>query len=359
MKLIAGTDKGLIIYEKVNGNWKLSDIHFIGMPVGAFHQDSSGFWWVAINHKHWGPKLYLSKNQGETFSEINTPHFSLDTPYSLKSIWKIESQDIGPIKRVYIGTEPAALFLSEDEGQSFKELSGLSEHPSRMNWQGGGKGSNSPFLHTLVTNPNNSNDLMVGISCAGVFKSSNLGNDWTPSNKGLKSFFLPNSETEVGHDPHIILRHPKDPNILWQQNHCGIYRSVDDGRSWQDTSDPEGKAAYGFAMVIDKEDVNTAWVIPAQSDDLRYPIQNKLAVYKTTNAGQTWKPLTKGLPQEAAFDLVLRASFSKEGPTMAFGTNNGNLYLSENNGENWQVLSQSLSAVRVVGLLTDKIKVLP
>lgn len=351
MKLITGTDKGLIIYEKVDGQWKLSDIQFIGMPIGAFHQDEDQNWWVAINHKHWGPKLYTSKNQGENFSEVSTPRFEETSSYTLKSIWRIESQSIGPIKRLYVGTEPAALFLSEDQGQSFKELAGLSSHESRSQWQGGGKGSNSPFLHTLVTHPNDSNALMVGISCAGVFQTQNLGNTWNSSNKGLKSFFLPNSEIEVGHDPHIILRHPKDSNVLWQQNHCGIYRSEDGGKIWNDVSDPEGKAVYGFSMVIDEEDVNTAWVIPAQSDDLRYPIHNKLAVYKTSDAGRTWQAQTNGLPQKGAFDLVLRASFARKGRSMAFGSNNGNLYLSEDNGETWKVLSQSLSAVRSVSLI--------
>lgn len=348
MKLITGTDKGLIIYEKIDRLWKLSDIQFIGMPIGAFHQDGNGTWWVAINHKHWGPKLYSSSNQGENFTEVSAPKFDASSPYSLKSIWSIESQHIGPIKRLYIGTEPAALFLSEDGGESFKELSGLSKHESRPSWQGGGKGSNRPFLHTLVTHPEDSNDLTVGISCAGVFQSKDLGNTWKPSNNGLKSFFLPNSEIEVGHDPHIILRHPKDSNVLWQQNHCGIYRSTEGGINWVDVSDPEGKAVYGFAMVIDDQDVNTAWVIPAQSDDLRYPIHNKLAVYKTSNAGQSWQAQNNGLPQEGAFDLVLRASFARKKQTMAFGSNNGNLYLSEDDGENWKILSQSLSSVRTV-----------
>ncbi|MFY0592056.1 WD40/YVTN/BNR-like repeat-containing protein [Roseivirga sp.] len=351
MKLVAGTDKGLIIYEQIQGEWKLTDIQFIGMPIGAFHEDTTSVWWVAINHKHWGPKVYKSQNQGENFVEVKAPRFGNESPFTLKSIWKIESQSIGPIKRIYIGTEPAALFLSDDEGDSFNELSGLSQHKSRSTWQGGGKGSNSPFLHTLVTHPDNSNELIVGISCAGVFRSNNLGNDWKSSNKGLKSFFLPDSETEIGHDPHIMLRHPKDGNVIWQQNHCGIYRSEDNGNSWTDISDSSGEAVYGFALVIDEDDVNTAWVIPAQSDSLRYPIKNKLAVYKTTNAGKSWNAQRNGLPQEAAFDLVLRAGFSKKDSKMAFGTNNGNLYLSEDEGEHWQTLSQSLSAVRTVNFV--------
>lgn len=352
MKLITGTDKGLIIYEKRQDGWKLADIHFIGMPVGAFHQDGSGHWWVAINHKHWGPKLYHSSNQGETFKEIQSPKFGTDSSHSLKSIWAIKSQEIGPIKRIFVGTEPAALFVSDNEGQSFTNLSGLTDHPSRPTWQGGGKGSSSPFLHTIVFHPHNSNDLTVGISCAGVFKSTDAGNTWKPANKGLKSFFLPDSDIEVGHDPHTILRHSADPDILWQQNHCGIYRSRDNGKNWGDVSDPEGKAVYGFALVIDEEDPNVAWVIPAQSDDLRYPVHNKLAVYQTVDGGEHWKALNQGLPQEAAFDLVLRAAFAKSRHIMAFGTNNGNLYLSEDNGEHWQILSQSLSTVRLVELIS-------
>ena len=350
MKIVAGTDKGLVIYQQHTEGWEIKDIAFIGLPIGAFHQDQSGRWWVAINHKHWGPKLYLSENQGENFREVSSPKFG-GFEQSLKSIWTIKSQQVGPIERLFIGTEPAALFMSEDLGNSFKELKALSEHPTRDSWQGGGKGSKSPFLHTIVFNPIDSNELMVGISCAGIFKSKDLGNSWNPSNNGLKAFFLPNSEVEVGHDPHSIVRHSVEPNVLWQQNHCGVFRSEDNGQNWRDVSDQNGIAQYGFDLVIDEEDSNTAWVIPAQSDDLRYPYQTKLSVYQTTDGGEHWHSKSNGLPKTASFDLVLRDGFAKKGALMAFGTNNGNLYVSHDKAEHWQVITQNLSAIRSVHII--------
>lgn len=345
MKLVAGTDKGLVVYEKKFDDWQLSDIHFIGMPIGAFHQDEAGSWWVAINHKHWGPKLYCSDDRGETFTEHSAPKFDTSSPYSLKSIWCINSF----IHEVYVGTEPAAIF--KKEGKEFVELKGLSSHPTREEWQGGGKGSKNPFLHTIVFNPVKSEELMVGISCAGILRSFNRGESWEPYNAGLKAFYLPNSEAEIGHDPHSIIRHPKNSAVLWQQNHCGIFRSVDGGNTWVDVSDVNGIAVYGFDLVIDEEDTDTAWVIPAQSDDLRYPHNTRLEVFQTTDGGKNWSSRSEGLPTTTSFDLVLRSAFDKTGNTLAFGTNNGNLYVSENNSENWKALSHNLSSIRTVNLV--------
>ena len=353
MKLAVGTDKGLLIFKQaVNSEWVLADIHFIGMPIGAFHTDKNQHWWVAINHKHWGPKVYVSANMGETFTEVSSPKFSTESPFTLKSIWTIESQNIGNIQRLYLGAEPAALFYSDDLGKSWNEMNGLSNHPSRASWQGGGKGSNSPFLHTVLSSLENKDHLIVGISCAGVFQTFNDGITWQPTNTGLKAFFLPNTESVVGHDPHTICQSKTNPNVLWQQNHCGIYRSEDLGKTWQDITDQNEKAVYGFAMVIAEDNDYEAWVIPAQSDHLRIPHEQKLAVYYTKDAGKNWESLENELPNPA-FDLVLRDAMDVKGDALAFGTNNGNLYTSMDKGQHWTTISQNLSAVRCVAFISE------
>ncbi len=352
LRLIAGSDKGLLVYERANSRWELKDIHFIGMPIAYFHHDErNGSWWVAINHKHWGPKLYRSLDEGETFKEFETPKFNPNSAYSLKSIWTISHAANDDPNKFYIGVEPAALFVTVDDGKSFTELQGLSSHPSRSTWQGGGKGSSSPFLHTIVVHPDDASHLIVGISCAGVFQSLDNGGSWEPTNQGLEAFYLPNSSVPVGHDPHSIKIPACNTEVVWQQNHCGIYRSRDRGQSWTNVSAPDGRPSYGFSLVIADANDQVAWVIPAQSDHLRIPHQNKLAVYKTEDAGKSWIPQRSGLPQNGAFDLVLRAGFDGKNDHLAFGTNNGNLYYSANAGEDWEVISQNLSAIRSVRII--------
>jgi len=352
MKLIAGTDKGLLVYSRKDLKWTLEKIHFMGLPIGYFHNDErSPTWWVAINHKHWGPKLYKSNNEGKSFTEVTAPKFNKGSEQTVKRIWTISHGLSDDQDTFYIGVEPAAIFRTKDNGQSFEELRGLSSHPSRSSWQGGGKGSNNPFLHTILVDEEDQNHLTVGISSAGVFQSYDAGESWEPTNKGLEAFFLPESNVIVGHDPHALKVPKSNLNVIWQQNHCGIYRSEDKGKSWENVTDKNGLANYGFAIVQSDSNDRTAWVIPAQSDHMRIPHDGQLAVYQTKNGGESWQPLTNGLPQNGAFDLVLRAAFDVKASNLAFGSNNGNLYYSSDEGENWEVISQNLSAVRLVSFV--------
>ena len=85
---------------------------------------------------------------------------------------------------------------------------------------------------------------------------------------------------------------------------------------------------------------------------MRIPHEQKLAVYYTKDAGQNWESLENGLPKPA-FDLVLRDAMDIQGNTLAFGTNNGNLYASMDKGQHWTTISQNLSAVRCVAFIAE------
>jgi photosystem II stability/assembly factor-like uncharacterized protein len=220
----------------------------------------------------------------------------------------------------------------------------LWEHPSRPDhWFGGGR--DNAGIHTIVLDPRDSNHIYIGVSCAGVFESTDGGESWEARNEGLKAYYLPDPKSKWGHDPHAIKICKSNPDVIWQQNHCGIFRSENAGKNWVDVTDQNGLANYGFGLTIDNNDPDRAWVIPAVSDQVRVAVDQSLCVCRTTDGGKSWQELRNGLPQGNCFDIVLRHSFAKKGDVLAFGTNTGNLFLSEDEGESWECLSNYLPTI--------------
>lgn len=362
-KLLVGTSKGLIIYRRrapamqSSTSWKFDRVVFDGFPVSVVYSDErTNTWWAALSHRHWGEKLHYSNDEGKSWKEVVGPDYKdhlyrPGKPASLKRIWSMHHAGVDRPGGLWLGTEPGGLFYSEDSGKRFQLVESLWNHPSRQDpsqWFGAGK--DYPFLHSIAVDPRDSKHLYIGVSCAGVFETRDAGKSWELCNEGLIATYLPNPHPEVGHDPHRILICKSDPNILWQQNHCGIFRTTNGGKDWQDVSGPGGFPKYGFALAIDRDDPNTAWVIPAESDERRVPRNLSLTVCSTHDGGRNWISNQAGLPAENAFDLVLRHAFDKKENALVFGTNNGNLYASDNNGTSWEVISNNLPMVNYVVL---------
>ncbi len=365
MKLLAGTSKGLIIFENNKTSrpsdghgWRVRAVRFEGLTISMVYIDErTGTWWLGLSHRHWGEKLHFSNDDGTTWQEAGTPSYAgylyrANKPASLKKIWVIAHAGIDKPGCLWLGTEPGGLFYSDDGGKSFHLNENLWQHPSRTDanqWFGAGK--DYPFIHSIVVNKNDSNHVYVAVSCAGVFETRDGGVNWSARNKGLIAAYLPNQNAEIGHDPHRIFACATNPKVMWQQNHCGIFRSVDGGENWVDVSGKSGFPKYGFSMVIDDDNCDAAWVIPAQSDEFRIPPDLKVVVCKTSDGGNHWTALNRGLPSTNSFDIVLRHSFTKKNDVMAFGTNNGNLYVSEDLGESWTAISNNLATVNCVILV--------
>lgn len=142
---------------------------------------------------------------------------------------------------------------------------------------------------------------------------------------------------------------PSNPKVLWQQNHCGIFKSENGGKAWQDLSKAKGlKSPFGWAVVVDEKDPQTAYTTPALSDELRVPVQKKLLVQKTTNGGKTWTVLSKGLPQKFCYDIIYRHAFAKSAKHLIFGSTTGNVYFSRNGGNSWGQVKYNLPPVYAV-----------
>lgn len=350
-KILVATAKGLVTYVKGTRDWSYDKIDFLGQPASMVYVDTrSNTWWVSIAHKHWGQKLHYSTDEGKSWNEVSSPKYPIGTevklgePANLKYIWSIANGGSNNPDRMFVGTEPGGLFITENQGESFSLVESLWNHPSRPDhWFGGGR--DNAGIHSIVLDPRDSDHFYIGVSCAGVFETTDAGKTWIVRNEGLRADYLPNPSSEWGHDPHSIKICKSNPDVIWQQNHCGIFRSIDAGKTWGDITDPNGLANYGFALAIDDNDSDRAWVIPATSDQIRVAVDQSLCICRTDDGGKTWNEFREGLPQDSCFDIVLRHSFAKHDDTLVFGTNTGNLFLSENNGESWKSLNNYLPTI--------------
>lgn len=355
--LLVGTGKGLVIYKKNKKGWHFHQDYFIGMPVSLTYIDErSNTWWVCLAHRHWGQKLHRSTDEGKSWQAVATPKYPLGTkvkngkPATLRYVWSLAHAGLDRPGELYLGTEPGGLFHSKDGGNSFQLMESLWEHPSRKDeWFGAGR--DYPYIHSIVVDPRDSRHFYVAISVAGVFETRDSGQTWEVRNQGLKAEFLPDPYAKIGHDPHRMFACCVNPDVIWQQNHCGIFRSTDAALTWQEVTDKKGLADYGFALAIDHQNPDRAWVIPAESDDNRVAVNRALCVCRTEDGGQSWQALREGLPQEHAYDIVLRHGLSIRENHLAFGTTFGNLYVSADYGNSWDCLNHNLARVNSVSLV--------
>ena len=336
--IFIGTSKGLFTFTKAEG-WKCKT-QFEGQSVFAIGKAGDRVW--ASPFTEWtGPSLSYSDDMGDTWKTVESPlKFPEDKEASLAKIWQIASDGNG---RMFFGVEPSALFISDNQGETFELCEGLWNHPHRSEWTPGYGGL---CLHTIV--PISEKKWVIGASTGGAYRTEDEGKTWEACNQSIKVKFLPEELPEFGQCVHKIAADKSNPDQLFLQHHWGVYRSTNSGKTWDNIS--EGKnlpTDFGFACVSNNP--NTAFIIPINSDEYRVFPEGKMGVYRTEDGGDSWKRLDTGLPQENAYDCVLRDSFSSIGGNdLAFGTTGGSVYFSGDNGESWETITNHLPRITCV-----------
>jgi hypothetical protein len=348
--LLVGTMKGAFLFraDKARKRWQRGGPYFAGHAVYAMAYDSRAGrrrLWAAPESMHWGSDLRASDDFGRTWTNgEGGVRFPENAGASLKRIWQIAPGRAEQPDSLYCGVEPAALFESKDDGKSFALVRGLWEHPHREKWQPGGGGL---CLHTILAHPSDAGRMWIAISTAGVYRTDDGGRTWRTAHKGVRAEFLPDKHPEFGQCVHKVVRHPSRPERLFLQNHWGLYRSDNGGESWTDIANGV-PSDFGFGMAMHPHDADTAYIVPLESDGFRCTPQGKLRVYRTKNGGRTWQALTRGLPQEGAFETVLRDALTTDTLPKAgvyFGTRSGRVYASADEGTSWRLVAESLPPV--------------
>lgn len=352
--LLVGTTKGafLLAANPARSSWQISGPHFPGHSVYALAFDGRNGrqrLWAAVQSMHFGGVLRSSDDFGRSWTQPEEANvkFPADAGVALKQIWQIAVAPADQPDRLYCGVEPAALFESNDGGSTWALVRGLFDHPHRARWEPGGGGL---CLHTILVDPVNPARMHVAISTGGVYRTDDGGRTWQPRNKGVRAEFLPDQYPEFGQCVHKVVRHPRQPNRLFLQNHFGLYRSDDGADSWRDIG--RGVPSdFGFALAMHPHRADVVYALPLESDQFRCVPEAKLRVYRTRDGGSSWEPLSRGLPQKGAFETVLRdamAADELEPAGIYFGTRSGKLYASRNEGASWKVIAEALPPITCV-----------
>jgi photosystem II stability/assembly factor-like uncharacterized protein len=336
--LLIGTRKGGFIATSDAGRreWSLQGPFLKGHEVNHVAHVGGGRFVMAGKSAWWGPALQISDDAGRTWRETGAVRFGEGRGHSVERIWFIKA-DPRVQDRLYAGVDPGALFVSDDRGDSWREVPSLTDHPTRAKWSPGAGGL---MVHSIVFDPSRPARLTVGVSAAGVFRSDDGGASWAPRNAGVRADFLPEREPLVGQCVHHLEMHPQRPDVLYQQNHCGVYRSDNGGDTWTDISSGL-PSRFGFPFAALPRDGNTVFVIPEESDQVRTTANGALGIFRSRDCGVSWEPLTEGLPQTAAYSNVMRMAMTVdtlESAGVYVGTQGGQILASRDGGDRWSVL---------------------
>jgi len=361
-QLLIGTRKGAWVFrdDGRRGDWRVEGPLFLGQIISHFVQDprNPNVQLMAAKTGHLGPTIFRSTDAGATWAEAKRPPAfpkAKDEAAARAvdhSFW-VEPGHASEPGVWWAGTSPPGLFVSEDDGASWDSVAGFNDHPMYANWVPADAGTpDGPLLNQILIDPRDAAHMYLATSTAGVFESLDRAQSWAPLNKGVEANFLPDPYPEYGQDAHFVAFSPPMPDRLYQQNHCGIYRLDRPDDLWAriGSAMPPEIGDIGFTIVPHPRDADTAWVFPMDGTDVwpRVSPGGRPAVYRTADAGASWRRQDAGFPAEQGWFTVKRQAFCADQAAplgLYLGTTGGEVWASGDEGESWRRIGEHLPEI--------------
>ena len=347
--VLVGTRKGLflVVANDDRDSWRVEGPLLEGWGIyHAIVDERDGTLYAAANHLVYGPTVQRSTDGGRTWRRSRQVSLPDVAGLMVNATWHVEPGRAEEPGTVYLGGDPAFLSRSDDGGETWEPNRGILEHPTRDEWLPSRGGLT---LHCIQLDPSDTQRMYVAISGGGTFRTDDGGETWAPKNRDVEFDLIPDPFPEVGQCVHKLLVHPARPERLWQQNHCGVYRSDDRGDTWERLDGNGLPGPFGFTIMLDPRDPDVAVVIPEKGYEYHYTV-NGLGVYRTRDGGRTWERMADGLPRQA-WAAVLREASAFDSESMYFGTQSGSFFALVR-GERWVEAVRHLPPILSVEVTT-------
>jgi photosystem II stability/assembly factor-like uncharacterized protein len=349
-ELLVGTKKGLFRLEGDGGpaGFEITARAFAGQSVEyAMRDPRTGRYLASVTSWFYGPRIWVTDDPTGEWEQAEGTTLPEGDEQALERLWVIVPGEADGV--LYAGGDPGPLFESRDGGLTWSLNRGLWDHPTRPDWSPGNGGL---CLHTIAPWHGDPSRLLVAISSVGVWLSDDGGETWRHSNTGIEPGYLPEEarDNPIQHCVHDVRRSPANPERLFMQFHGGVYRSDDGGANWIDIG--EGLPSdFGFPIVVDPSDQDSAYVIPLIGAEDRTPPDGAVRVWETRDAGATWTARGDGLPDQS-YLTILREAFDNAGEgermELYFGATSGDLFGSGDAGATWSTAATRLPPVHSV-----------
>jgi hypothetical protein len=346
--LLIATKKGLFTARSSESrtNWDVEGPFCESWPLTHAVYDPAQKALLAGGGDAWyGPAVWRSTDMGKSWTHSSEGLTFGEGEDPVTNVWVIQ-----PAHGVlYAGVEPAGLFRSDDGGLTWNHIEGLRQHPSRETWMPGGGGL---ILHTIAVHPQDPDRIWVGISAVGMFETTDGGATWHTRNRGIPAAGPDEIvEAETGQCVHHFELDPSNPDQMFQQNHMGMYKSTDAGKSWQNVG-AGLPSTFGFGAGVHPRKSGNYYLAPLNGDSIgRYMPDGAAAVWKSTDSGGTWEAKRAGLPQQGAYFGVLRQALcvdTLEPAGVYIGSSTGHLFASADEAESWQEVASYLPPISAV-----------
>jgi hypothetical protein len=298
--LLVGTEDGLHELDEAKGT---VGVHLAGRSIGCMAPEGKS-WWVLTD----GEGVWRSDHPG-AWDQAGT-----SSGQRLNCLWPAA---VG----LLVGAEEASLLLLEDE--KLQTVEAFERVDGRDDWYTPWGGP--PDVRSISEDPGRA--ILVNVHVGGVVRSTDGGESFHPT-------------IDIHADVHQVFALPGRPGlVLAATGGEGVAMSPDAGETWDFLT--EGlHATYSRAVALGE----TSILASASTG----PRGGRAAVYRRPLGGDgPFVRCVEGLPEWFPTNIdtfCLAAS----GSLAAFGTDDGSVFLSEDEGRTWRALAEGLPRVRCV-----------
>ena len=268
--------------------------------------------------------VYRSTDHGQTFRRADFPDRGVQ-------IWSVLPDAAGG-RRILAGGSPVSVYRSDDDGETWKRAPDphLPLH------------AKMPFdcrVMRFAPHPLRANEIYAVLEVSGVMRSTDGGESWSDCSADLlrlaqaeprlRSKLVSDTDAEGMLDGHAVCTSVSDPDAVIIAVRMGLFRSNDQGRTWQDLQvDRFSPFSYGRDIKVSPQDPSTLYAclsVAASSKDG--------ALYRSRDVGRTWERFDKVQPHGTLMSVALH---QHDAAQVYIAARYGEVFGTQDGGATWR-----------------------